>query len=135
MRFIRSASIPTVLAVSIVACGAAFVARAAPRSVSPQLHDQALEILRKSIGFRTVKGGGQVSRYAAYLKGVLVEAGFPANDIRIEPVGDTAILLARYRGTDKSKKPIVVNGHMDVVEARPQDWQRPSAPAGAESVA
>ena len=92
--------------------------------VDPALHDQALQILRKSIGFRTVAGGGQVPVYAKYLKGVLVEAGFAPDDIRIEPVGNTAIMIARYRGTDSAKKPIVVNGHMDVVEAHPQDWKR-----------
>jgi len=96
---------------------------AGPR-VSPELHDQALDLLRKSIAFRTVKGGDQVPAYAEYLKSVLVSAGFSAEDIVIEPVGATAIMIARYRGTDPSKKPIVVNGHMDVVEAHRQDWER-----------
>jgi acetylornithine deacetylase/succinyl-diaminopimelate desuccinylase-like protein len=96
---------------------------AAPK-VDTALHDQALEILSKSIGFRTVAGGGQVNAYAEYLKGVLVAAGFSPEDISIEPVDTTAFLIARYRGTDSAKKPIVVNGHMDVVEARPQDWKR-----------
>ncbi len=97
---------------------------AAPAKVDPALHDQALDILRKSIGFRTVIGGEQMVPYAEYLKGVLVEAGFSPDDIRIEPVADTAILIARYPGAVSSKKPIVINGHMDVVEADPKDWER-----------
>lgn len=97
-------------------------ASAAP--VSAARHDQALDILQKSIEFRTVKGSGQVPVYAEYLKGVLVASGFPADDIRVVPTSDTALLIARYRGTNGSKKPIVVNGHMDVVEAHAKDWQR-----------
>ena len=97
---------------------------ATPAKVDAARHDQALEILRKSIGFRTVTGGGQVPVYAEYLKGVLVASGFAPEDIRIEPVATSGILIARYRGTDASKKPIVVNGHMDVVEANPKDWER-----------
>jgi acetylornithine deacetylase/succinyl-diaminopimelate desuccinylase-like protein len=85
---------------------------------------QAKQILMKSIGFRTVKGQGQVAPYAAYLASVLKEAGFPASDITITPVGDTATLMARYRGTDRSLKPIVLLGHMDVVEAKSADWER-----------
>jgi carboxypeptidase PM20D1 len=90
----------------------------------PKLHDAALEVLKKSISFRTVKGGGQTGAYAEYLKGVLVAGGFTASDITIEPLGDTAFLIARYRGTDPGKKPIVLSGHMDVVEARREDWSR-----------
>ena len=78
----------------------------------------------KSVGFRTVKGQGQVPAYAAYLASVLKEAGFAASDITITPVGDTATLMARYRGTNASLKPIVLLGHMDVVEAMAADWER-----------
>lgn len=99
---------------------------ASPPKVDPALHDQALGILQKSIGYRTVVGAGQVPAYAEYLKSVLVEAGFPASDIAIEPVADTdtATLVAHYRGTDSKKKPLLVIAHMDVVEAKREDWKR-----------
>jgi acetylornithine deacetylase/succinyl-diaminopimelate desuccinylase-like protein len=84
---------------------------------------EAKEILKRSIGFRTVKGQGQVGAYAGYLASVLKEAGFAESDIEISPVGDTAILIARYRGTGTGK-PIVLIGHMDVVEAKAEDWER-----------
>jgi acetylornithine deacetylase/succinyl-diaminopimelate desuccinylase-like protein len=112
----------------LIGLGVASISSLTPAATSPKvnaaLHAEALEILRKSIGFRTVKGGGQVPLYAEYLKGVLVASGFAPEDIRIEPVGTTALLIARYRGSGSSRKPIVVNGHMDVVEANPQDWKR-----------
>ena len=105
---------------SVVGCA---VAAGQPK-VDPVLHDQALEILQKSIGYRTVAGAGQVPAYAEYLKSVLVEAGFAPGEVTIEPVGETATFVAHYRGTDSRKKPLVVIGHMDVVEARAEDWAR-----------
>ncbi len=32
--------------------------------------------------------------------------------------------VARYKGTDSKKKPLMVIGHMDVVEAKREDWER-----------
>jgi len=41
-------------------------------------------------------------------------------------LGETAALIARYRGDGSSgKAPILLLGHMDVVEALAKDWQRP----------
>lgn len=85
---------------------------------------QALDILKRSVAFKTVAGQGQVPAYAAYLADVLKAAGFAADDIRIVRHGETATLIARYRGTDASKKPILLAGHMDVVEAMAADWAR-----------
>jgi acetylornithine deacetylase/succinyl-diaminopimelate desuccinylase-like protein len=100
-------------------------ALAAPPKPDPALHDQALEILKKGVAFRTVAGpGNQTPAYAEYLKGVLAAGGYKPDEITIEPMKDTAFLIARYPGTDPKKKPLVISGHMDVVEARPEDWTR-----------
>lgn len=99
-------------------------ALAAPPKPDPALRDQALELLKKGVAFRTVIPGDQVPRYAEYLKGVLVASGFNPQDVQIEPVAGSAVLVARYRGTDPAKKPIVIIDHMDVVEAKPADWTR-----------
>ena len=42
----------------------------------------------------------------------------------ITPVDDTAYLIARWKGLDPKLKPLVISGHMDVVEAKPADWER-----------
>ena len=42
----------------------------------------------------------------------------------ITPVDDTAFLIARWKGHDPKLKPLVISGHMDVVEAKPSDWER-----------
>jgi acetylornithine deacetylase/succinyl-diaminopimelate desuccinylase-like protein len=99
-------------------------AGAAPPKVDPALHDQALELLKKGIAYRTVIPGDQVPVYAAYLKSVLTAAGFRPDEVKIEPVAGSAVLIAHYAGTDPSKKPIVVIDHMDVVEAKKEDWTR-----------
>ena len=90
----------------------------------PALHDQALDLLKKGIAYRTVIPGNQVPVYAAYLKSVLVAAGFKPDEVKIEPVAGSAVLVAHFAGTDPKLKPIVVIDHMDVVEAKPADWTR-----------
>lgn len=92
--------------------------------VPPALSQQALEILTRSVGFKTVLGEGQVPAYAAYLSTVLQNGGFAASDIEITPMGETATMIARYPGTDPKAKPIVIAGHMDVVSAFREDWER-----------
>lgn len=98
---------------------------AAQAQSSPRAEAQALEIAKRSIAFRSVRGeGNQTRQLADYLKGVLIEGGFAAGDVTITPVDDTAYLIARYPGTDAAAKPIAISGHIDVVEAKPADWER-----------
>jgi len=111
--------VSTALAAGLLAS----TALAAPK-VDPALHDNALEILKTSIGYRTVQGGDQFVPYAEYLKSVLVAGGYSPSEITIEPMAGTAFLIARYPGTDPKKKPLVISAHMDVVEAKPEDWTR-----------
>jgi carboxypeptidase PM20D1 len=98
---------------------------AAHAQTNPQAEAQALELLKRGIAFRTVVGpGNQTLDYATYLKAQLVAGGFAADDVQVEKVDDTAYLVARYRGTASAKKPIYISGHMDVVEAKAEDWTR-----------
>jgi len=85
---------------------------------------QALEMLKRSISYKTEAGMGQVPAYAEYIAGELKAHGFAAGDIRITPRGETATLTARYRGTDPGLKPILLAAHMDVVAAKSADWER-----------
>ena len=83
----------------------------------------AQTILMTSVGYDTVKGRGKVPGYAAYLKSVLMAAGFDPAAIAIEPVGETANLHLVWKGSGKAP-PMAIAGHMDVVEADPKDWVR-----------
>jgi acetylornithine deacetylase/succinyl-diaminopimelate desuccinylase-like protein len=85
---------------------------------------QLREMFATVIGMQTSVGLGHVPEMAEYLAGKLREAGFPAEDIHILPVGETASLVVRYRGDGTGGKPIDFMAHMDVVTARREDWQR-----------
>jgi acetylornithine deacetylase/succinyl-diaminopimelate desuccinylase-like protein len=105
-------------------CSALAAAAATAPSVPADISARFREIHAKSISFPTVAGQGQVPTYAAYLAGVLTAGGFAPEDIMITPLGETAFLVARYRGKDPGAKPIVLSGHMDVVSANRADWVR-----------
>jgi acetylornithine deacetylase/succinyl-diaminopimelate desuccinylase-like protein len=67
-------------------------------------------------------------RLAEYLAGELKAAGFAADDIKIMPyegeTGDqTAALIVRWRADKPTAKPILLMAHMDVVEAKREDWK------------
>lgn len=88
-------------------------------------HDaKAREIFSKLISYPTSSGLGQVPAMAEYLAGEFRRAGFPAADIRVLPLGETASLVVRYRGDGSGGRPILLLAHMDVVTARREDWQR-----------
>jgi len=107
----------------LLACTAAMAA--APTSAQTPAATNGLDIAKKMIAFRSVRGpGNQTPQLAAYLKQTLVAGGFAAADVTITPVDDTAYLIATWNGSDPALKPIVVSGHIDVVEAKPADWQR-----------
>jgi len=73
---------------------------------------------------RTSEGHGEAPKMAAYLAGELRKAGFAKDDIHILPKDETAALIVRFRGDGSSgKKPILFLAHMDVVDARPEDWE------------
>jgi carboxypeptidase PM20D1 len=95
----------------------------------PADHDradaQALDLAKRAIALRSVRGpDNQVPQVAALFKSALVAGGFNDADVTITPVDDTAFLIARWKGQDPGLKPLVISGHMDVVEAKPSDWQR-----------
>ena len=110
------------LAISALALTSASAVYAADNK---QAEAQALELAKRAIAFRSVQGpGNQTPQLAEYLKSQLVAGGFKDSDVTITPVDDTAYLIARYPGKNPNAKPLVISGHIDVVEAKPADWQR-----------
>lgn len=87
---------------------------------------KTLEIYRTILEVDTSKSMGNTARVARYLADELIEAGFPEDDIEIVRVDSFAGLIVRYRGDGSSgAKPILLLGHLDVVEAFAKDWERP----------
>jgi acetylornithine deacetylase/succinyl-diaminopimelate desuccinylase-like protein len=91
----------------------------------PVAEAQALDLAEKAIALRSVRGpGNETPKVAELYKSALVAGGWADSDITITPVDDTAYLIATWPGSDPSLKPLVISGHMDVVEAKPADWKR-----------
>ena len=107
-----------------VVLAAALLAVVAHAEAPAEVRAQARDIFQTVIGFKTSAGNGQVPLMAEYLAGKFRAAGFPAEDIHIVPLGETAGLVVRYRGNGKGGKPILLMVHMDVVTAKREDWER-----------
>ncbi len=91
---------------------------------------RALEIYRTLISYRSAAGHGQVPALARYLAEQFRAGGFPEKDVHVlsfteESGEETASLVVRYRGDGSSgEAPVLFIGHMDVVDALPEDWER-----------
>ena len=86
---------------------------------------QALELTRETIALRSVQGeGNRTADVAQAFRRALLAGGWTERDIEIVQVDDTAYLIATWPGSDPSLGPVVISAHMDVVEARPEDWER-----------
>ena len=86
---------------------------------------KTLEIYKTIIEIPTVAGRGKVPAMAAYLAKEFREVGFKDADIQIIPLGETVGMIVRYQGDGSIDTPILLLGHMDVVEALDKDWERP----------
>src|SRR6059058_2193751 len=107
-------------------------ATAAPPALTPAQHDATHAMFEHIVDIPTVIGRHRVPEEAQYVADQFKAAGFPAADIHVIPYhtgsattgdDDTAALIVRWRaaGTPKAK-PIMLMGHMDVVEAKAEDW-------------
>jgi acetylornithine deacetylase/succinyl-diaminopimelate desuccinylase-like protein len=81
-------------------------------------HEIYKEMIESKSGFTTGATTPIAEAVAARLKG----AGFPASDIFVGgAIPRKANMVVRYRGTG-ARKPILLLAHIDVVEARREDW-------------
>ncbi len=99
-------------------------AAAAAGTVPDAVRTQAREIFAQIVGIESSIGKGKVPQVAEYLAERFRSGGFPAADIHVLPLGETASLVVRYRGSGRGGRPIAFIAHMDVVTAKRGDWQR-----------
>ncbi|WP_404481102.1 M20/M25/M40 family metallo-hydrolase [Novosphingobium sp. BL-52-GroH] len=86
---------------------------------------QVLDLSKQTIALRSVRGpGNKTPQVAEVFRDALLKAGWTAQDVEIVPLDDTAYLIATWKGSDPSLGPVVLSAHMDVVEAKPADWER-----------
>jgi acetylornithine deacetylase/succinyl-diaminopimelate desuccinylase-like protein len=115
---------PFIAALSMFVSMFPLLALADDTAQTPQEYTgHAIDMLGKTIAFKSVEGMGQVPPLADYVASELRKGGFAAEDIVIERHGETATLVATYKG-DGTKPPILLSAHMDVVGANPEDWTR-----------
>jgi acetylornithine deacetylase/succinyl-diaminopimelate desuccinylase-like protein len=80
------------------------------------------DIYRELIELNTVTATGDTARAAQAMADRLLAAPFPASDVRVfRPAEHKGNLVARLRGTG-ARKPILLLAHLDVVEAKREDW-------------
>lgn len=87
-------------------------------------HTMAHDIFKQLIEINTTDSIGSTTMAAQAMAKRLLDAGFPAADVVVLGPNDRkGNLVARYRGKPGSKlKPMLIIGHLDVVEARREDW-------------
>ena len=84
---------------------------------------RARDIFEQLININTTGSSGSTTIASNAMAKRLIDAGFPAADVQV--IGQEGSrnfnLVARFRGTG-SQKPILLLSHIDVVEAKREDW-------------
>ena len=109
----------------------ASAATAAGPQLSPAQRQATHAMFEHVIDMPTVIGRHNVPAMAQYVADQFKSAGFPDADVHVMPYhtasattgeDDTAALIVRWRAAGPAtKKPILLMGHMDVVEAKRED--------------
>src|SRR5215469_1868194 len=87
-----------------------------------EAHQYARAAFRQLVEINTTDSSGNVTRAAEAMAKRLGEAGFAEDDIHIAGARDNKKnLVVRFSGSGK-RKPVLFIGHLDVVEARREDW-------------
>lgn len=97
-----------------------------PSTVLPPHQQLARDILKELIEIDTTDSVGDNTAAAQAMADRLLAAGFPEEDVQVlGPAERKGNLVARYRGRDTGRKPLLLLAHIDVVEADPADWTLP----------
>ena len=102
--------------------------RTVPTQLAPAWQAKTREVFKQAIEIPSVHNRGQTERVAKLLADQFRAAGIPEAAIHIMPYealpGDqTVALIVRWRSPQPAKKPMLILGHMDVVEAKREDWK------------
>ena len=83
----------------------------------------ARDIFQQLIEINTTDSVGSTTRAAEAMAKRLIDAGFAQEDVKVLGPNDRkGNLVARLRGGGGLRKSILIIGHLDVVEARREDW-------------
>jgi acetylornithine deacetylase/succinyl-diaminopimelate desuccinylase-like protein len=97
-----------------------------PAAAAQQLqpHQQlAKDVFKELIEINTTDGSGDNTKAAEAMAARFRAAGFSAADIFVGgPHPRKGNVVVRYRGRSSTQKPLLLLAHIDVVEARKEDW-------------
>jgi acetylornithine deacetylase/succinyl-diaminopimelate desuccinylase-like protein len=121
-------SVALLLALLSTATLAATDPRMVPTKLDPAWQAKTREVFKQAIEIPSVHNRGETQRVAKLLADQFLAAGIPQADIHVMPYealpGDkTVALIVRWRSPHATKKPMLILGHMDVVEAKREDWK------------
>jgi acetylornithine deacetylase/succinyl-diaminopimelate desuccinylase-like protein len=112
------------LARAALALGLSLLAPAAlaENAAPDQQREFSRDVYRELVEIDTTQSAGDMLKAARAMARRLVAGGLPEADVRVfETAPKRGNLVARLRGTGK-KKPILLLAHIDVVEAKREDW-------------
>ena len=105
-----------------ILCASAVCVASAQSANAQDVNVLAREIFKQLIEINTTDSVGNVTTAAEAMSKRLREAGFAEKDVVIAgPNERKKNMVARIHGSGK-RKPILFIGHLDVVEARREDW-------------
>ena len=106
----------------ILLAGSLLTSHASSAQTPAVYQRMAREVFRQLIEINTTDSVGNVTTAAEAMAKRFREAGFDEKDIQIAgPRDNKKNLVVRYHGTG-ARKPVLFIGHLDVVEARREDW-------------
>src|SRR3954462_926140 len=102
--------------------------RTVPTQLPPAWQTKTRDVFKQAIEIPSVHHRGETHRVAELLAAQFRAAGIPDAGIHMMPYealpGDkTTALIVRWRSPHPTKKPMLVLGHIDVVEAKREDWK------------
>lgn len=88
----------------------------------PQIERKALDLLQQYIRIESVNPPANTAEAATFFKKVLDDNGIPSRLYTSGPAGQTN-LVVRLAGRDRSKKPLLLLNHFDVVPVDRKAWK------------
>ena len=98
-------------------------AQAAPQAALPPHQQLARDVYKELIEINTTDSVGDTTVAAKAMAARLRKAGLPEADLFVGgPAPRKGNLVARLRGKSATAKPLLLLAHLDVVEAKKEDW-------------
>src|SRR3954466_8021440 len=98
----------------------------AQRAPKSRWDSVAHDLLKQLIEINTQGSDGNTITAAQAMAARLKAAGFPDSDVVVlENAPRKGNLVARLRAKNPVRKPLLLLSHIDVVEAKPEDWTLP----------